>query len=109
MMARFGNYLARIYHRALGTLVLVIMKLKEQLWKIVAMNYFQVWRKEKRQPENDFLIFINNVPSIENQFYEIKVTFFFLCENILTQLNNVRSEKERSKIKFRLFKHRNLK
>lgn len=35
-------------------------------------------KKEKeKKNENAFLTFINNLPSIEKYFYEIKCTFFF--------------------------------
>lgn len=73
------------------------MKPKEQLQKIWAMNYFQVWRKENRQPENYFI----NILSIEKHFCEISVPSSFLWKN--TDTVYVRSEKERLKIMFRLF------
>lgn len=63
-------------------------------------------KKEKeKKNENAFLTFINNLLSIEKYFYEIKCTFFFSLEKILTPLKSNISGQKRTKMKLRHFKH----
>ena len=104
MLTKFRDCLGTNSHGALEHYVFVTVKPKEQLWEIKAMNYIQIWRKEKKKKttKSAFLTFITNLPSIEKIFCEIECIFiFFSLEKILTPLNIDISGQERTKIKLR--------